>query len=1245
MNKNGEPKQAVLFIMRVTLLQSFLLLSCISYSFAGKADGQEILEKKVSLNLPAREIKAVLKTITASTEIGFTYSNNILQGKQKVTVIANEERLGDVLEKIFRPLHISFEVIGRQIVLKREGSRLTGGLQSGEPVEMVFKTVTGTVTSNDGAPLQGVSVTVESTRKGTTTNEKGHYQVQAEEGEVLLFSSVGYTVRRVKVGASAIIDISLIKADNAMGEVVVTALGISRQKKALGYSQEQIKGAEVARSNAPNVINALSGKMAGVNITNPNGVDGGSTRIVIGGNNTIQGDNQPLIIVDGMPLSNDASAPYDAVTNPTGSALFGNASNPLSSSTSASNPKDWGSPINLINPQDIETMNVLKGPSAAALYGGRGANGVILITTKKGAKKQGLGIDYTFGYKTVQPYNYLKMQNEYGAGGMVSLDPPAYQTDGSGNPMLTDGWTQLFVDQKTNTGPYGQNTWDQVSWPGSGSSWGHKMDGTMIKWWDGVSRPDNPQPNNEKLLYKNGMQSTHTVSVSGGNEWGTIRASYTRLDNQAVLPNSNFSQNTFNLGANMKLSQKLSVQVTTSYFVNKYLNAPQLGNDDGSSWQKRILYNAGRNYKGEDIPVYKNADGSQNSLSGFPWVGNGGFMVWNILQNSTTNYRRKLLGSIQLNYQATSFLDFLFRAGIDNNNNELITKNPPTDALGLKGSYSHGTETGTASNFDFLGTLHKDNLAGTDISAKFSAGGTIYQRNSYGILGSNSSWAFPYAYSLNNGTYLGNPIAPIESIFDKKLNSVYGFLNLSYKDFLFLDVTGRNDWSSALPKGQWSYFFPSFAASFVFSDALHIDPAILSFGKIRAAWAKAAVDPSPYQVNYNFSVSTFGGQTTASLPASLPAQHYQSATNQTADFGLVLGFLKNRINLDLRYFNGRSRNQILNSPLPITSGASGVVINTGVLENSGVEMILNVKAVDRPEFKWEVSLNASHYSNRLLSLSPGATKVDLNSIWNDGGAHGPLISVQVGDQFGTIYGYDHVYDSKTGQPILIKDPFGNPAMNGTLYQATTTPVPIGNTTPKFRGGITNTFTFKGGLSFSMLVDCKVGGKIWSGSYATLMQQGLAPETLKERDGGGLDYTTPNGTKTKWGVVLPGVFQDGTPNTNVVHYYYKYMQYGVWSSSSIGGSDWIDRTAVLNNTWFKMREISINYSIPDRMVRKSKVFQAASLSLVGRDLFYLYNSLPDNINPEGSNGVGNAQGLEFASLPSFRSLGFQVRLSF
>jgi iron complex outermembrane recepter protein len=1235
MNKNGESKHALLFIMKVSLLQILLTLSFLSYSFAKTASGQEVLDKKVSLNLSSKEIKLVLKEIATNAEVGFTYSNNILSGKQKISVVANEERLGDVLARIFNPMSISFEVIGHQIVLKKDAKQLSQ-LGAAPSETLAYKLISGTVTSPEGTPMQGVSVTIDGTTRGTVTDEKGNFQIQANEGDVLVISSVGYTVTKIKVGSTiTTMNIVLKKSENNLNEVVVTALGISRQKRALGYSQEQIKGTELTESNAPNVINAVEGKMAGVNITSPNGVDGGTTRILIGGNNTIQGDNQPLIIIDGMPMDNTIPTAAQDVTA----------------------PKDWGSAINLINPQDIETFSVLKGPAAAALYGGRGANGVILITTKKGSKRQGLGVDYNFSYKDVHPYRFIKMQNEYGAGGMVSLNAPQYMTDGSGTPELSDGWTGLFVDSKTGTGPYGIDTWNQVSWPGTGLSWGHKMDGTMIKWWDGTMKADNPQPNNLSSYYRDGNQLSHNVSVSGGNEWGTLRASYTRLDNTSIIPNSNYNQNTFNIGASAKLTSKVNILVNVSYFNNTYHNAPALGNTE-SALQSNLIYAYGRDYKGKaDNGTYRLPDGSQNKFSGFPWAGNGAaqYIYWNTYMNNEYVTRNKLIGSAQLNYEATSFLNFMFRGSIDANTNQDEAIVSPTDPTRtLNGKYSNGLAKDIANNYDWLATLHKENIGKSNISAKFSVGGTAYQRYSYGLSATTNGSTYAYPDLTYLGNYVGAPQGgqiPTETWYNKKLNSLYGFLNLSYKNYLYLDVTARNDWSSTLPSSDWSYFFPSFSASYVFSEALHIDPSVLSFGKLRAAWAEGAVDVQPYQINNVYTTGSFAGNITTSLPGILPSEHYRPQINKTADFGITLGFLNNRINFDARYYNGKSVNQVLNSPLPLTSGVNSIVVNTGVLQNSGIEMILSAKVVDQTAFKWDFSINMSKNYNRLVSLTAGATRVDMNNIW---GSSGTYISAVVGEPYGAILGYDYVYDQKTHQPLLqdanmIMQNFGvdattAAAMKGTMYQATSTIVPIGNSTPKFRGGMTNTFTFKGGFSISTLIDWKIGGQIWSGTYASMMQQGTAPETLKERDGGGLPYTTPDGTQTNWGVVLPGVYPDGSTNSTVVHYYYKYMQYGVWSSGP-NNSQWIHRTGVLNDTWYKLREVAINYAIPAAIVRKTKAFQAASVSLVGRDLFYIHSSLPDNINPEGVNGAGNAQGIEFASLPGVRSLGVQVRLSF
>lgn len=1092
--------------------------------------------------------------------------------------------------------------------------------------------ITGTVRdAQTNEPMIGVSIRIKGTSIGTATDVNGNYSLNVSNPAAILeFSFMGMETIEEPLNNRTQINVNMVSSSVGLNEVVVTALGMSRAKKAIGYSQETAKGEDLAASNAPNIVNALSGKMAGLNITNPNGVEGGTTRIIIGGNNTIQGDNQPLIIVDGMPMANEIS----------------------SSAADVTAPQDWGSAINMINPMDIQDISVLKGPAAAALYGGRGANGVILITTKKGAKNKGLGIEYNFIYKTVLPYRFLKEQNEYGTGGMVSLNAPQYEKDGSGNPMLTDGWVQSFVDQTTGTGPYGVDTWNQVSWPGNGVSWGPKMNGTQIKWWDGSTRAIVPQPDNLKLLYRDGFQAIHNVAISGGGDWGTMRISYTRLDNFAILPNSDFNQNTFNVGSNIKVSKRLSFQVDASYFDREYKNAPILGSSDVGSWQKRLLYNVGRDYSGDDVKEYKNPDGSRNSLNGIPWAGNVLYQMWNIMEDNTWQHNNKLLGSIQTNYMATDFLDFMFRASMDNNNNEAKTVNNPTDATGIVGgSYSHGLSRDNASNFDLIGTLHKDNIFNSNINAKLSLGGTAYKRSIYNLSGSTpgTNYALPYLNFFGNytGSVQTSQIAS-ETWYDKELNSLYGFINLSYKSYLFLDITGRNDWSSTLPKGEWSYFFPSLSGSFLFSELWHL-PEVISFGKLRMAWAEGATDTDPYRINITYNVGSFAGQPTSSLPSALPAQHYKPAINNTFDIGLTLGFFKNRLNIDARYYHGRSKNQILSAPLPITSGVTSVVVNQGVLENSGGEFIIKGIPIENINFKWEVGLNFSHNSNKLLSLSAGLNKVDMNNIWGNNGVY---ISAVVGQQFGSIMGYTYVIDPKTNLPLMQDEATltknGYPTtMKGCLYQTTQqfgNMTPIGNSTPKFLGGMTNTFTFKGGFSINALVDYRLGGQIWCGSYATMMQQGQAPETVKERDGGGLPYTTPDGTKTNWGVILPGVYPDGTINTIVVHYYYKYMGYGVWSSGP-DNQNWIHSTGILTDSWVKMRELSLNYTLPEKLIQKTKVFQSAMISLVGRDLFYFYSSLPDNINPEGINGAGNAQGIEFASLPSARSFSVEVRVTF
>jgi iron complex outermembrane receptor protein len=1263
MNKNGKPKQAVLFIMRVTLLQCFLILSCISYSFAGKADGQEILDKKVSLDLPSREIKAILKTISASTEVGFTYSSNLLHNRQKITIIAHEERLGDVLEKIFRPLQISFEVIGRQIVLKKEAGALAGLLSHDAPV---FKVLTGTVLSSDGQPVQGVSVTVAGTSRGTTTDGKGDFRIDANPGEVLVFSSIGYVVNRVTVGAASEINVTLNKAENSMGEVVVTALGIKREARSLGYSDQRVSGADLIKSDPPNISNGLIGKAAGLNVTIPNGVEGGSSRLVIRGNNSLFGNNQPLIVVDGVMVDNEQILPNGQ--NLSNSALTNQNAPGQANARDVNNPStDYGSFLNTVNADDVESLNILKGPTAAALYGARGANGVILIVTKKGGKQKGLGVNYSFSDRWNDPYRYMKLQHEYGSGMTETLYSanPAFNKDGSGNDREFTENDQYGAHQNI---PGGGAFYNYIGFPGDGASWGPKMSGQPLVWWDGTTRPYTANPNIFKSFYKTGNTNVHNVSFSGGGDVGTLRVSYTRTANDGITYNSNFTQNVFNVGSSLNISSKVKAEVTASYTNISRLNAPNLLAENvqpianGVSFKNSgvgyiTAYHLPADYKPLERGLSVNPlDGSFNTSvsanSPYPSSSVGNYW-WNLYNNNTVFTHNQLLGSIKLTAEILPWLNATGHIGLDYLTNQFESKYKPFDAAGIQGGYSNDLSTVATENFDGLLTTHKEDLF-KDFDASFAVGASYYHYKLYDIASQNPGpFNYPLVYNLTN--YAGtNPFPPpTEARSESQLNSVYGLLNLAYKKFLFLEVSGRNDWSSTLPPTKLSFFYPSANLSFVFTDAFNMDAvkSWLSYGKLRVAEASSANGYVPYQTVFTYSpIGTNGFTTGLSVPSTLPSLSIQPQQSRSFEIGTDLGFLNNRINFNFTYYNIYSYHQILPVNIATSSGADKLTINTGALRNRGIEFIINAKVITGKDFTWDVTVNGAHNRNKVVSLAPGISQLPLGSWFagdgsgSDASNDGVNMNARVGDDYGTIYGYDYLYD-KSGQRVvnLIYGDgtnTGNGPVIGAQYATSPTFVKLGNSTPKVTGGISNTFSYKN-FSLYVLTDFKLGGQIWSGDYATIMGQGEAPETLKERDGGGLPFKFADNTSSNIGVILPGVTPDGKPNTAVVNAWWKYAgNYQSWDNVPI-----VRTNSIFTNSYGKLRELSFTYRVPASFVTKTKIFQNLSLSLIGRDLFYLFTTLPDHINPESLSGTTNIQGIQFGALPSVRSFGFSVKAGF
>ena len=1101
--------------------------------------------------------------------------------------------------------------------------------------------VTGVVQDAAG-PLGGAYVGVKGTGNGTVTDATGNFTLdKVKQGEVLQISLLGYLPQEITYAGQTFITVKLEEDAQSLGEVVVTALGIKKEVKSIGYATQKLGGEEIVRANAANLAGSLAGKIAGVNINNANQLDGGSSRIVIRGNNAIQGNNQPLIVVDGMPLENTPTVKLSGT------------------SEDLRQVRDYGSGLNYINNYDIEDLNVLKGPAAAALYGARGANGVILITTKKGSKKEGLGIDYSFTSKIINPYRFREQQKEYGYGGlhypMYSANNE-YQKDANGvylYPKQT--WGNGRWDAQYGQMPGGYNTYDDAtfSWHAYSMSWGRRLDGTPIKWWDGVMRPHVADSEGERFFYKNGVTNTHNVSFSNGGDFGSVRVGITRDDHNAVVRNSDYNRTAVTLAANLNVSSKIKTEVYGAYTNYFRHNVVETGDaDDGSGFTK-AFYVYPSDYKPWlDLETYKNPDGSRRAN---PDVYGNNELFWTMLEKSYDYQRDQLLGSIKLIYNPFDWLTFSVQSGIDLHTDEYINKRQPSDAGGYRDAiYEHKMGRERVTNTDLLATAKKDNVFVDRFNASFSLGATRWDRRYYQLAGTSDNAVFkdPYLFAFRNidltqqsGTYKEGQL-PSESYANKRINSVYGFLDLSYNDFIYLQVTGRNDWSSTLPVNSNSYFYPSASLSFVPTSLLSQPISWLNFTKLRLAYASAATDTDPYQVTPTYSSGSYGGAPTVSLPGTLPAINLKPQRANSYELGLEAVLFDYRLRMDLTLYRTRAYNQIMDAPIAYSSGFGRVRINTGEMENKGIEFIASYEVLRSKDWNWRAGLNLGHNKNTLLSMSDNVNVFEIGQIF---GGQGPVVQVEVGDSYGNIYGADYVRNEQ-GEKIVdilyYRDGSGKVA--GTKYRTSADRKKLGNITPDVIGGVNSTLRWKN-FSLYALVGFSFGGDLWSGTYATSLSSGLSPSTLSERNGGGLPYVYPDGTSANHGVILDGVIEHDnggtktyTPNTEVVHYIWKYGQSTAWGY--LGQN--LNATAVLKNNWIKMNEITLSYDLPRDVVRKTKVFQSLGLMLSGRDLFYIYSSLPDNLNPEAlSNSAGNAQGLEFGALPGMRTFSFTVKLGF
>ncbi len=1125
--------------------------------------------------------------------------------------------------------------------------------------------VSGVVKDTSGNPLEGVSVIIAKKVVGIT-DANGTFSVNVDKNiATLSFSAIGHETKVVNIVGTSAVEVILNPKIVEGSEVIVTALGLKRESRSIGYSVQKVGGGDITKAAAPDISSGLMGKAAGMNITSSNGIQGNSQRIVIRGNNSILGSNQPLIVIDGIQVEN----------NTVGGTQTG------ASGTDLAAGKDWGSFLNFVNSDDVQDVSVLKGATAAALYGARGGNGVILITTKKGGKRDGFGIDYNVSSLYSNPYRYQDMQNEYGHGGTNAMwsAVPEFPKDANGNLRFPGrySWDGVPVSPQyssANTIPGGYNSWDVFSWFGPSSSWGHKLDGTEIIWWDGVKRKWDPQPDNRKAYFRTGNTTIHNLSFNKAGDFGNVRFAYTRQDNKAIILNSNYSMNNFNLGSNLNISKKLKAEITASYNNYNRLNVPDIGNDNG--WSKFMIYSMSREYKPIEFDTYKNDDGSRRDFSSQPYAAYGFYpyannanhkLFWQFFEQNQRLTRNQLLGSVKLSADFTSWLNVTGRASLNYTTANIESKYAPVDAAGVQGQYGIEYTKNQETNFEVFTTLHKDNIFGSKFNTSLMIGNSALksryydnaawnsgERDAVNGTGSNYPWAVPFKYYLRNTTYPNTYIqGPQETWSNYNINSIFGVYDLSYDNYLFLQLTGRNDWTSTLPSKNNSYFYPSASLSFVFTEAIKAlqGSSVLSYGKLKLSAAKSANGATPYQAQYNYRTTvasnyingnepiTFGGLAVTGYPKAIPPFNLIPQTNKSYEAGVELGFFNNRLNAQFTVYKTQAYNQILTGDLNASAGASSVTFNTGELSNKGFEFIISATPIQNPNFKWDISINAAHNVNKVVTLGDGVEKYFLQDLF---GTSGVQVYAKPGENYGTIYGKDYLRNAK-GEKIVesVLDKSDNKTVVGTQYKLTTDPVPLGNYTPKLTGGISNTFRYKQ-ISLYVLTDFRIGGQIYSTDYAIAMENGLSPQTLKERNGGGLPYTYPDGTTANHGVILDGVFADGTPNTQVVHYMWKYPgQYAGWTNV-----DHMPRsTAIFTNSWGKLRELNLTYNVPASVVKKLKVVQGLDVSLIGRNLFYIFTNLPDNLNPEAINGIGNGQGIQYAQYPGTREIGFSVKVKF
>ncbi len=1129
-----------------------ILLFCFLF-FTGAAFAQE----SISLNIENKPLKEVFTTIQKESGYRFFYNDDLIDSNKSINLSVKNTTIEKIIEELKRQTNLTFRLKEDKLIV----------VVPSDEVQKVV-TVTGKVTSpTETMGLPGVNVVIKGTTTGVITNLDGEYTIDVPDNfSVLQFSFIGFETQDIPVAGKSVIDVVLKENTESIDEVVVTALNISKNKESLGYSITSVNSDEISIVKQNNPINSLSGKVAGLQISSaPSGVDG-SSRVVLRGISSLSGGNRPLIVIDGVPVSGGTYG---------GASKWGGT--------------DKGDALSDINPDDVESMSVLKGAGAAAVYGSRGANGVILITTKKGKKRKGLGITFNSSFMVDNPMVYPDLQTEYGQGAFGR-----YPTEVKGS----------MDDIK------GEEPW---IW-----SWGSKMDGSEQEDWLGNMTPYQSQPNYFKEFYRTGSSLINTLSFDAGNEKSTLRASITQQNSKGMYPTNEMSKQTFNIHGATNFSDKIEMTAKITYIHNNVNDRPYLAEDPANAgWALGALP---RNVVLQSVKDNAEAaDGSEQ----WAWDRTVSNPYWMMKNKRNSDEKHRINSLLSLKFDITKKLNLLLRSGLDytSYNAKEYAAMGAYNASSYQGSMGQHFSNSYEWNNDFL--LSYNTNLGENFDVNLSFGGN-HRYNQWKSIGqSGSAWKVPNFYHISNLINYGT----WESRGEKEVLSLYGLGTLSYKDFIYFDLTYRNDWSSTLPSANNSYNFYSGNLSFLFTKALHIKSDVLSKGKIRGSVAQVGNDAGAYQTTNYYSVSqTNFPYPMGGMSGQLAFENFKPEITNSWEIGTNLSFFKNRVEVDLTYYDGTSKNQIMSAELAPSSGFQSQKINAGKVRNHGYEVLISGTAVSTNDFNYDLSLNFSKNYNEVVSLYEGVERrLLLEAVTGFA-----FVELRTGEPFGSIYGYDYAKNDK-GQKLI--DDHGN-AMKGDYKK-------LGDINPDLIGGLSNIISYKN-FNLRFLIDFQLGGEYYSESRLYQDLFGTSKKSLQGRDEW---YSTHQGLlygETIPGVVSKGYVEDGVnansgePNTVPVQ--------PILRNFNIIYAQKIVSDYIMDATNVRLRELSLGYTLPKRWVDKS-FFTKVNVSIIARNLFFFYNASGD-YDPESgfnSGSIGNA--FELNPMPTSRSYGFNVSLNF